>query len=247
MADISRGDAGEMGWFPTRIFHAARREGSSTTIGTMLLLGGAGLFLWHVFYFWALEMAIGNDLPPATYHILAGIMIVNIVCYELLRTLVSNRRKVVKLVCCGVAYVLWPARAACKIATRVVLRTAARLVGNAVKLLKTMAPVTRKTARRVFFAVLRAAGIFLKTVLSFVWKGVTSTAYAVFRTPRRVIVNAAYFIKTKIFRRWRGTGQFTADEHDMRMPWTVRTLSLHLSFSIFFLSVRPIRASRIQG
>lgn len=245
MVDTNHGDAGEVGWFPTSIFHAARREGSSTTVGLMLLSGSAGLFLWHFFNLWALGMIIGNDLPAAIYHVLAGVMIVNVVCYELLRNLVSNRRKVAYLVCHDLGCVLWSAWAACKLTTRrVVLRTAVRVVGNAVTVVKTMASVMRKVPRRLVFAVLRAAGkvaaypaIFLKAVLSFIWKRVTSAVYAVFCTPHRVVVNAAYFMKTAMFQRWRGTRQANADEHDVRRLWTVRTLLVvaGLVFVCFFL------------
>ncbi|CAM9521643.1 unnamed protein product, partial [Laminaria digitata] len=59
-------------------------------------------------------------------------------------------------------------------------------------------------------------------MLSLIWKRATSPIYAVLRTPHRVIVNAACFIKTKIFRRWEGAARRTnADEHDMRRPRTV--------------------------
>ena len=254
MVDTNRDDAGELGWFPARIFHAARRERSSTTVGITLLSGSAGLFLWHLFNLWALGMAIGNDLPAAMYHVLAGILIANVVCYELLRNLVSNRRKVVLWVCRDLGRVLWPARAACKLTTlRVVLRTAARVVENALTLLKTMASVMGKAARRLAFAVIRSARrvaayptIFLKAVLSFTWKGVTSAVYAVLCTPRRVVVNAAYFINTTMFQRWRGTRQANADEHGVRRLSTVRTLLVvagphsRFFFSLFFFSHRSV-------
>ena len=46
-----------------------------------------------------------------TYDVLAGVLAVNIACYELLDKPVSNRLKVGRTICCGLKWVLWTARA----------------------------------------------------------------------------------------------------------------------------------------
>lgn len=127
-------------------------EQASETFCLVVILG----LLWRFFNMWALQWATGVDLPAAMHRPLAGILVGNIVAYELLRTLVCHRKKVARTVCSGLDWVRSLPRAAGAIIASVVLRIVQSVVVCATVSLKFVISETMNVIRRTVCVTLRA-------------------------------------------------------------------------------------------
>ena len=181
------------------------RTRTSKTFGIMVLLGIAGLYLWRLFNLWALQWAMGVDLPAAMYRVLAGILIANFAAYKLLRNLVSHRKKVAGTVRRGLGWVSPLPRAAGVIITCVALRIVERVFVYATASVTVLISGITGGIRRMVYIVLRrvgrivgfAAGLF-KAKISNMRNGIRRATCVVLRAAEVIGVMAVNFLRKKM-------------------------------------------------
>lgn len=171
-------------------------------ISILALWGGLGIVFRRIFNLWVLEVAFDGYLTAAVCSILAGFLIVNFGCYELLRSLVSDWRNVAKKLCSWLRRVLGVAPDVSLSAVDVETETAESWCVTATSKLKTIAFWIWNGARwTAVYAVRDIAGgmilyaaVFIKAIIVYVKDGFSYT----FETAGRAYVATVNSIETVI-------------------------------------------------
>lgn len=173
--------------------------------GITVLLGSTGLYFWRLFNLWALQWAMGIDLPAAMYRILTGILIANFAAYELLRNLVSHRKKVAGTVRRGLGWVRWLPWVAGVIFACVALRIVERVFVYVTVSLNVLISGTTEGIRHMVCIVLRAVGtvvgfaeVLFKALISNMRNVARRATCVVLRTAETIGVMAVNFIRKTI-------------------------------------------------
>lgn len=163
-------------------------------ISVLLLLGGLGIFFLRFFDLWVLSVAFGDDLTAAVCNVLAGILVVNIGGYELLRSLVSNRNTVTRAVCSWPGWMLCSARDAGFKVVYVSIETVESLCATAVNKVKTVFFWIWDGARWTVERVALCAADFMESMIISVRVG----ASYMFETAGRARVTAVNSIEAMV-------------------------------------------------